>query len=95
MQQFQNLPFPLVRKKGGRLAAGFRQGRAPVLRAPEGSLDEFRRKQHNARKREWAAISLKSRRHFYFAERRHFYLAATENNARRGARVWLLPTTKG
>jgi len=32
---------------------GFRQGRAPVLRAPQGNLDGFGGKQHNASKREW------------------------------------------
>ena len=54
---FQKLPFPHVREVGFLACGGFGQGRAPSLRAPEGSLDGFRRKQHNARKREWERSS--------------------------------------
>ena len=35
------------------VAAGSVKATRLVLRAPKGSLDGFRRKQHNARKREW------------------------------------------
>ena len=36
-----------MRKMGFGACGGFRQGRAPYLRAPEGSLDGFRRMQDN------------------------------------------------
>jgi hypothetical protein len=50
---FQKPPFPHVREVGFLACGGLGQGRAPSLRAPEGSLDGFRGKQHNGRKGEW------------------------------------------
>ena len=47
------VPIPSCQDWGCSACGGFRQGRAPVLRAPQGSLDGFRGKQHNASKREW------------------------------------------
>src|ERR1039458_967779 len=57
-------------KMGFWACGGFRQGRAPSLRAPEGSLDGFRRTQHNRRKREWELSEI--REHFYRGEKGTF-----------------------
>ena len=49
-----------MRKMGFRACSGFRQGREPCLRAPEGSLDGFRCKQQDRPRREWGfRISIK------------------------------------
>src|SRR2546421_13049996 len=49
-----------MRKMGFSACSGFRQRRAPCLRAPEGSLDGFRCKRHNHLGREWGfCISIK------------------------------------
>ena len=47
----------LSRKKGFSACGGFRQGRAPSLRAPQVSLDGFRHMPHNGRTGEWERSS--------------------------------------
>ena len=74
---FQKLPFPHVREVGSLACGGFRQDRAPCLRAPQGSLDGFRSKQNNRPRREWGfrisnkGTFLSRRKGDIFIEARH------------------------